>query len=63
MVLEYNGMDEGDIDKIFMVTTDPEEMTKMDLAIKDTIDLYFNIEDEGELISSLRCCGIFKSLK
>jgi len=63
LVLEANNMNERDIDKILMLTADPEELTQKDRVVKDAIDLYFTIEDEGELINSLMCSQLFQSLK
>lgn len=63
LVLEANNMTERDIDKILMLTADPEELTQKDRVVKDAIDLYFSIEDEAELINSLKCSQLFQSLK
>lgn len=56
-------MNERDIDKILMLTADPEELTQKDRVVKDAIDLYFTIEDEAELVNSLKCSDLFHSLK
>jgi hypothetical protein len=62
LVLEANNMSERDIDKVLSLTADLEELTQKDRVIKDAIDLYFSIEDEDELVNSLKCSGLFPSL-
>lgn len=61
LVLEAYKMSKEDIDKVFQVWT-ADELAKKDQAIKDSINLYFTMEDSDELISDLRMTKAFPSL-
>ena len=61
LVLEAYKMSKEDIDKVFQVWT-ADELAKKDKAIKDSINLYFTLEDPDELISDLRMSKAFPSL-
>jgi hypothetical protein len=63
LVLESNNVSIEDMDKILMVNGEEDELGKKDRAIKDAIQLYFMLEDEKELMESLRMSGAFKSIK
>lgn len=61
-VLEKYNMDKEDIDKVLMIM-EAEELNGIDQMVKDTVDMYWAIEDEGELINTLKGSGAFPSLK
>lgn len=62
LVLEGNNISAEDIDKILLINGEGEDLTKKDKAIKDALNLFFMLEDEKELIESLKMSKAFPSL-
>ena len=61
-ILERHSMSTEDIDKILMMI-DSDDLTNNVKFVKDAVDMYFAIEEESELIDSLKFKGLFPSLK
>ncbi len=55
-------MSKEDIDKVLQLA-EAEEQTGIERTIKDVIEMYFMLEDESELIDSLKRTKAFPSLK
>lgn len=62
LVLEKYNCSIDDIDKILAINAETEDQTAKDRAVRDSIELFFMIEEEKELIESLKCSGQFQSL-
>ena len=61
-ILERHNMSTEDIDKILMMI-ESDDLTNNVKFVKDAVDMYFAIEEESELIDSLKFKGLFPSLK
>lgn len=62
VVLENQNMSHDDIERMLVINNQTEDLSKKELGIKDTIELFFMIEDEDEFVDNLRSSGLFKSI-
>ena len=62
VVLEKYNMSNDDIDRMLVINNQIEDLSRKEKGVKDSIELFFMLEDEDEFVENLRSAGLFKSI-
>jgi hypothetical protein len=62
VVLEKYSMSNEDIERMLVINNETEDLSKKEKGVKDSIELFFMLEDEDEFVENLRASALFKSI-